>query len=1522
MSSRPGEQAIADGMLYQSIWAVQYLVRLLEDRGVASVQIGGAVSEAGVDFRVKRAGRIEHHQVKRARGTHAHWTLSALEREHVLSRFNAWLAADSTSRCFFESTVPCVELSHLSDHARRANDFNEFIADYARGKHKEWFKNLCRIWSVPEQEAWERLKRVVVETNTESSLVESVQGILPYLIIEPPDLGLAQLVTYCLENVNRLTTKQSLWAWLREKGITPRPQAGDKSLRASMARQTERYLAGVRAKFIVDPPLHRPVSDSMMAQLQSSPNGADLVLLGEPGGGKSAIMHQLATLATNAHWPIIAFRLDDLPDHLPPDGLQSELSLPVPPAHALRLAAEGSPAVLLIDQLDAVSEYSGRTGTLIDRVAELITEVRQLRSMAAIHVVLACREVDWKHHGQLRKLHSKEDAKNETDGIFRAAEWSDEDIDHVLRQRQIKLSAFTPSQRKTLLSRPQYLAVVVDLCPADDEIPPLATPKALFDAYWIKKSREVTTRPSPIQGNLWEDVLRTMSQHLSNPAKNQTDTGPLFVPRRLLSKFDPCLDRMITNGVISVEGHRCRFAHETFYDYCFGRFFEERDISLHDHLLTGDQPLECRGQVRQVLAHLRDEPQSRYLETVRELLQSNDIRTHVKILVIAGLCAVDAPSQQEWEVLRPWIEETLHKLDAPAWHTMRGSAYSNYFQSPGMFKLSLSSGWIAKQLQDSSPEATSKLFRFIFRHHGSAQAEVWELIKPLVNDPRFASDLEFLAESSDVAGSREMFEWVVAQMRRVIKEKEKRHQWHGFFRITDGLAKHRPEWVGEWIAAVIDARLEHKLIRSDLVQDYMIGKNAMPLVVAAAPSQLLDHVIPSIMHAAVADVTNRSGTWSRCGVIRQEHDSHLDADDHLFDGLVDALRQLASQGEAAADKWLDMLKASTLEPASRLYADVLCGDVPALADRAAEFLLSGDDALQSVNRFHRLAPEIILKHHVPRMSLSQLQAVEEKLLAYLPDWQFEFPLRRDENGVPRCAGNHCGLNQMTFLRAIPEERRSPRVRRRLAEWERKFASSPLTKPPSRVVKAIPDAALSHMSPTEFEHGIATAHHRRNKSRPSDDEYEDDGSTYHCVAFDALVKAARERPVEFLDYLQARGTDIHAGFRHAFDQALESTDYLTPEQAWLAIQALRNQNAGHHYRILRLFDRLDPHSLPGEALDLLFDYASDRPLSEHPSRRDDDKDRVGQLERAALDSERGRAIIALQSLIWAEWSVVDRLRSRLPMLMQEPDTPTRALLASVCHAVARHDAEEDFAMELFQTLSTHAHTGDLAPASHWFTRFIWSGLSRYFGKFRPHIERMIASAEEEVRRAGARLMAIAALTIAEARDAVTALVLSDDSAVRSGCAVVAGYNLDYPQASSWCQGTLLTLANDASAEVRQSVGQSFRREKPYDFSSLEDWLLLFVSTPAFFEHSNGLLDAIVESHGRLPSKVVGFVRTAIDRCDEPWNDSSSTLGLHIHSLGSITKRLYVENRDTPLRAGILELIDLLSARGGIDEHDIN
>jgi len=116
-----------------------------------------------------------------------------------------------------------------------------------------------------------------------------------------------------------------------------------------------------------------------------------VLLGGAAGRGKSVVAAQLVIRARREGWPVLVLSADRRPSADTTGQMGERLGLPDSPVTVLAALAAGSPALLIVDQLDAVSVVSGRHPERLGVITDLLTEAG---SYPGVRVILACRQFD------------------------------------------------------------------------------------------------------------------------------------------------------------------------------------------------------------------------------------------------------------------------------------------------------------------------------------------------------------------------------------------------------------------------------------------------------------------------------------------------------------------------------------------------------------------------------------------------------------------------------------------------------------------------------------------------------------------------------------------------------------------------------------------------------------------------------------------------------------------------------------------------------------------------------------------------------------------------------------------------------------------------------------------------------------------------------------------------------------------------------------------------------------------------
>ena len=313
--------------------------------------------------------------------------------------------------------------------------------------------------------------------------------------------------------------------------------------------------------------------------------------------------------------------------------LGTKLLLPESPALVLAGLAAGKPAVMVIDQLDAISLASGRRtdGWLLFEAF-----LRELERYSNVSLVVGCREFDIEHDRRIRALAAKES----NFVVARLGDLSDEEINSALETAGT-MPASVSITLKPILSIPLHLALFLRLSPATrigvnnrDE---------LFGCYWAETEQKLRERLGP--GTPWTRVIDKLVDWLS---ENQELSAPAYV----LDEYSDAARALASQHFLVFSENRYRFFHEALFDYAFARRFVARSGHLHDLLTDSEQHLFRRAQVRQVLSFYRATGGTQYFTELTSVLNSTDIRFHIRKSVLQWMSSIDQPQPREWKILQ------------------------------------------------------------------------------------------------------------------------------------------------------------------------------------------------------------------------------------------------------------------------------------------------------------------------------------------------------------------------------------------------------------------------------------------------------------------------------------------------------------------------------------------------------------------------------------------------------------------------------------------------------------------------------------------------------------------------------------------------------------------------------------------------------------------------------------------------------------------------------------------------------
>ena len=198
-------------------------------------------------------------------------------------------------------------------------------------------------------------------------------------------------------------TAYDIWNYLTEKQKYRRREwHKDRHVLVAVEKVNETYLDRFENENIAGEIITRDEVSIVVDKLTSQDSkNRGVLLTGEAGVGKSGVIGQVMKELKNRDLPVLAFRIDRRYPTEYPDDLGKQLDLPGSPSIVLAGVAQKRDCVLIIDQVDAVSQASGRNPDFFDCIRRII---KQAETFPKIRLLVACRKFDVDNDSRIRGL--------------------------------------------------------------------------------------------------------------------------------------------------------------------------------------------------------------------------------------------------------------------------------------------------------------------------------------------------------------------------------------------------------------------------------------------------------------------------------------------------------------------------------------------------------------------------------------------------------------------------------------------------------------------------------------------------------------------------------------------------------------------------------------------------------------------------------------------------------------------------------------------------------------------------------------------------------------------------------------------------------------------------------------------------------------------------------------------------------------------------------------------------------------
>jgi len=644
MAFEPGGMADKLGNRYEGRWIAKQLLKLLnEDIQSLTIELIGP-DEQGVDLLVvKKDGIRQLQQCKARLANNEIWTVSHLQNKGILQNLKNHLSRDSKLEFALISPIPAINIADLCDSARNSNDcpkdFYEYqVLDIGMERRKVFKSISNRLGLDPTQQddlalAFNYLKRTYFKLfPDDQNSWSDILTFAGFLLTGEHETAIAALLTYA-ENKDKFRKPiyaDELWHYLEEThGIFPKRLQHDRRIRPAIETLQNEFAESIRPGLICNRVIPRSETSQIIEFIN---NGKDVVLHGAAGYGKSGALYELTEYLRNQNIPYLPVRLDRRIPNANAKLFGEGMGLPESPAYCIARSAIDRISVLILDQLDAIRWTAVHSSSAMNVCKELVRQVRSLRREGKkIVIVFACRTFDLENDPEIKNLLSE--SENQSFVQIPIIVFSEEQLKEVLGGDITTLSI----SQKRILSLPQNLAIWLEL-KRDGGKPDFRSAAELMRRFWENR-RQILEQEAGISA---EQINQFLGQLLDYMESHVEISAPIVLTQR-----NPRVrDALISYGVLQKNGKRISFCHQRYLDYLIAERIliriNEKSSSIKDWLGEKEkQTLFRREQLRQVFASQVDASLAEFFNNARLLLESAEVRFHLKHLILEILGQLD-----------------------------------------------------------------------------------------------------------------------------------------------------------------------------------------------------------------------------------------------------------------------------------------------------------------------------------------------------------------------------------------------------------------------------------------------------------------------------------------------------------------------------------------------------------------------------------------------------------------------------------------------------------------------------------------------------------------------------------------------------------------------------------------------------------------------------------------------------------------------------------------------------------------
>jgi hypothetical protein len=412
------------------------------------------------------------------------------------------------------------------------------------------------------------------------------------------------------------------------------------------------------------------------------------ILAANAGYGKTVILSQLIEKLNREKRTVIALKADrfNVEDH---KKLAEKIDLPVTFSKFVSSAIEYSGEIILvIDQIDALSQSLSTNMRALQVFDDII---QSYLGNPKVRIVVSCRIFDLNYDPLLKRY-----SDNNT---FKVHKLDDGQIRNILSKAEIIEHKDFSHSLIQLLKTPLHLDIFLNIYSKVLKIDKIKTLQDMYEELWNQK----LSNPSIFSLGLNQDRVIKLIYSISNRMFENQEINTTIIPYQ--DKFASELRYLESAHLLVRNKELIEFFHQSFFEYVIARHFVSDEKNIAQDIKNKHQGLFLRSKIHQILNYKRSVDPSSYNIEIKEIIEDNSIRLHVKALVLQLIAFHENPTTHEISLVKSIFSK----------NNLLKELFVSYHHGKDWLEIFIKNNWIVEMINSSDENTYSLIGAFLRR---------------------------------------------------------------------------------------------------------------------------------------------------------------------------------------------------------------------------------------------------------------------------------------------------------------------------------------------------------------------------------------------------------------------------------------------------------------------------------------------------------------------------------------------------------------------------------------------------------------------------------------------------------------------------------------------------------------------------------------------------------------------------------------------------------------------------------------